>query len=156
MKATNSKPETAIAGPGAYLARWQHLLDATLITPDVGTGGRVRGGGFKSVIKASEKGIEGQEELPESDTGTVEVPDDSEEKSKGSEQDPADAVKEAEEAGSSGDEDIFEDASERLDALGLSGDDKKTQDDLRVDTKPIVDALGKQFRELLAKRSCNW
>lgn len=67
-------------GPGAFLARWQDLLDSTLLTPAVSTGGEVRLGG---------KGSKGGKAVS-------------------------------------------------------------------ADTQPVVDALGKQFRELLAERGCSW
>ena len=151
-----------IAGPGAFLARWQHLLDATLITPAEATGGKVRGGGFKSVLKASEKTIEGSEMPPQT------APDDngndmsvtgkeaaaSYEKEK--QEDSKDPIEDVEEQAGDNDDDLFEDAAERLDELGLATDDRKKQSDLRVDTKPVVEALGSQFRELLAKQSCDW
>ncbi|KAK4554951.1 hypothetical protein LTR86_008099 [Recurvomyces mirabilis] len=47
-------------GPGAYLARWQQLLDSTVITPGKAKG-RVRYGGSKSVKEEARKDIEGNE-----------------------------------------------------------------------------------------------
>lgn len=43
-------------GPGAYLARWQHLLDNTLITPDK-LNGAVRYGASKTVKEESMEGL---------------------------------------------------------------------------------------------------
>lgn len=146
--------EGMIAGPGAYLARWQHLLDATLITPAMSVNGNVRGGGFRSVVRASKEAASGNPssaEVAKNGIGgnTDQGRDESEEV------DPADQVRQNQESEDS-DDDVFEDAAERLDALGLSGDEKKKQDDLRVDTAPIVDALGRPFREMIAQRSCSW
>ena len=147
--------EGDVAGPGAYLARWQHLLDSTLITPADATGGKVRGGGFRSVIRASERSVEGDAALAPANSEDSSVADETnggaDEKDEAAE-DAVDEVKqELDDLGDSADEDVFEDAKERLDALGLSGDKKKTQDDLRVDTRPVVEALGKEFRALLGK-----
>ena len=48
-------------GPGAYLARWQHLMDTTVITPSKAKG-EVRYGGSKSVKEEARKvGVEGSE-----------------------------------------------------------------------------------------------
>ncbi|KAK3644393.1 hypothetical protein LTR56_009645 [Elasticomyces elasticus] len=47
-------------GPGAYLARWQHLLDTTIITPEKQRG-PVRYGGSKSVKEESREGVNGDE-----------------------------------------------------------------------------------------------
>ncbi|KAK4634328.1 hypothetical protein CLAFUW4_01830 [Fulvia fulva] len=47
-------------GPGAYLARWQQLMDDTLITPAT-LKGPVRRGGSKGVKDDSRKDIEGQD-----------------------------------------------------------------------------------------------
>ena len=47
-------------GPGAYLARWQSLLDSTLITP-AAPKGPVRRGGNKSVKEEGRKDIEGND-----------------------------------------------------------------------------------------------
>lgn len=47
-------------GPGAYLARWQNLLDSTLITP-ASTKGPVRRGANKSVREEGRKDLDGNE-----------------------------------------------------------------------------------------------
>lgn len=47
-------------GPGGYLARWQHLLDSTLITPAT-PNGPVRYGANKSVREEGRKDVEGNE-----------------------------------------------------------------------------------------------
>ncbi|KAK3109320.1 hypothetical protein LTR53_017551 [Teratosphaeriaceae sp. CCFEE 6253] len=46
-------------GPGAFLARWQHLLDSTVITPDQAKG-PVRYGGSKSVREEGRKDLAGE------------------------------------------------------------------------------------------------
>lgn len=51
-------------GPGAYLARWQQLMDNTLITPATANG-PVRSGSSKSVKEESRKDVDG------ADTGFV-------------------------------------------------------------------------------------
>ena len=56
IKRTRSSP----FGPGAYLARWQNLLDSTLITP-ASTKGRVRRGANKSVREEGRKDLDGNE-----------------------------------------------------------------------------------------------
>ncbi|KAM0720499.1 hypothetical protein Q7P37_004635 [Cladosporium fusiforme] len=56
IKRTNSTPY----GPGAYLARWQRLMDSTPVTPDKPQG-PVRYGGSRSVKEAGRKDIDGQE-----------------------------------------------------------------------------------------------
>ena len=56
IKRTKSTPY----GPGAYLARWQSLLDSTVITPGTPKG-PVRYGASKSVKEEGRKDIEGNE-----------------------------------------------------------------------------------------------
>lgn len=56
IKRTRSTPY----GPGAYLARWQDLLDTTLVTP-AKSRGPVRHGGSKSVKEAGRRDVDGQE-----------------------------------------------------------------------------------------------
>jgi len=48
-------------GPGAFLARWQQLMDSTPVTPDQPQG-PVRYGGNRSVKEAGRKGVDGEEE----------------------------------------------------------------------------------------------
>ncbi|KAL9056518.1 MAG: hypothetical protein Q9162_002894 [Coniocarpon cinnabarinum] len=148
--------EGDVAGPGAYLARWQHLLDATWITPGEATGGHVRGGGFKSVVNASGTTVESDETLQPTDSESSSIAaksDYDDQRNDATEDSTHDGEGQSRQAQNEVDEDVFEDARERLDALGLSGDEKKKQDDLRVDIQPVIEALGKQFRELLAQRS---
>ncbi|GAB7358074.1 hypothetical protein MBLNU230_g0235t2 [Neophaeotheca triangularis] len=56
IKRTHTSPY----GPGAYLARWQHLLDTTKVTP-AKPRGPVRYGNSKSVKEAGRKDVDGQE-----------------------------------------------------------------------------------------------
>lgn len=56
IKRTHSAPY----GPGAYLARWQHLMDTTIITP-CKQKGPVRYGGSKSVKEEGRKDVDGNE-----------------------------------------------------------------------------------------------
>jgi hypothetical protein len=56
IKRTQSTP----FGPGAFLARWQQLMDSTPVTPDRAQG-PVRYGGSRSVKEAGRKDIDGEE-----------------------------------------------------------------------------------------------
>jgi hypothetical protein len=56
IKRTHSTP----FGPGAFLARWQQLMDSTPVTPDKPQG-PVRYGGTRSVKEAGRKDIDGEE-----------------------------------------------------------------------------------------------
>jgi len=56
IKRTHSTP----FGPGAFLARWQQLMDSTPVTPDKAQG-PVRYGGTRSVKEAGRKDINGEE-----------------------------------------------------------------------------------------------
>lgn len=55
IKRTHSTP----FGPGAFLARWQQLMDSTPVTPDKAKG-PVRYGGSRSVKEAGRKDIDGE------------------------------------------------------------------------------------------------
>ena len=56
IKRTHSTP----FGPGAFLARWQQLMDSTPVTPEKAQG-PVRFGGSRSVKEAGRKDIDGEE-----------------------------------------------------------------------------------------------
>ncbi|GAB7335813.1 hypothetical protein MBLNU13_g08089t1 [Cladosporium sp. NU13] len=56
IKRTHSTP----FGPGAFLARWQQLMDSTPVTPDKPQG-PVRYGGTRSVKEAGRRDIDGEE-----------------------------------------------------------------------------------------------
>ena len=68
-------------GPGSYLARWQHLLDTTLITPS-SLHGPVRSGGSRSVkeesrtdfVNGAERGFISEEQAEKAFHTTPAVP----------------------------------------------------------------------------------
>lgn len=53
--ARSSSADATDPGPGAYLARWQDLLDHSAITPAQAEGGKVRSGGSGSVLAESKR-----------------------------------------------------------------------------------------------------
>ena len=127
-------------GPGAYLARWQNLLDGTRITPAEAEGARVRGGIDGSVVRASAAGPDAglEEDGPAvGDCGGGGGEDGEGGVSSGKNED-----KVGEE------EDVFHEARERLDELGLPDDDKVAPPDVA----PVARAMLPKFRELLASR----
>lgn len=99
-------------GPGAYLARWQDLLDNTPITP-LKPSGRIENASSKNVVKGSKKDVDGEElvDIPNGRTGAERV-------------------------------------SERV-----KGEGSKSG---RPDVKIVVDAMGQDFRALLASRGVYW
>lgn len=103
----SSGPQTD-PGPGAYLARWQDLLDKTPITPLMASG-EVGSASNKDVVDASTKDVDGKHmtKLPEGNPGAKKV-----------------------EAGS--------------------------RTSSKPDVRPLVEALGKDFRNLLGARSVYW
>ena len=162
-------------GPGSFLARWQSLLDSTLITPAEETGGSVRKGGSGSVLKASaeepDAGLTGEESAAnaaaataageqgggwafsagdKSGSDTANAAPDSEKLAKSVAQD-----RSGNQQGTKrddGDGDVFEEAHEMLDELGLDEDDKVAA----PDTTAIWQSLAEPFRKVLAERSCTW
>lgn len=72
-KVTSSGPSSE-PGPGAYLARWQDLLDKTLITP-LSLSGKVERASSKDVVKGSTKDVDGENlvEVPDGKTGAEKV-----------------------------------------------------------------------------------
>ncbi|KAE9370727.1 hypothetical protein N431DRAFT_412376 [Stipitochalara longipes BDJ] len=99
-------------GPGAYLSRWQDLLDNTPITP-LSLSGKVEKASGKNVVKGSTKDVGGETliEVPSGKTGAEKV-------------------------------------RERVSGEGsVSG---------KPDVKFVVDAMGKDFRALLAARGFYW
>lgn len=116
-------------GPGAFLARWQALLEGTSVTPERAQG-PVRNGASGSVLKAGRAGEMGLR-LERKKTG------DSGASGSGPAED---------------DDAAFHDAFERLDELGLEDADKAP----RPDVREVVAALGDDFRKLLAKRGQSW
>lgn len=106
-------------GPGAFLARWQTLLDDTPITPAAAKG-PIRYGRNKDVQQNSKVDVDGERKDDPEATSTIWS---------------GNGVKQM----TTGEQ-------------GLSEDDRVQ----RPDVQPVVDALLPAFRELLAKRSCNW
>jgi len=72
-KVTPSGP-TSDPGPGAYLARWQDLLENTPITPLSPTG-KVEKASIKDVVKGSAMNVDGENlvEIPDGRTGAEKV-----------------------------------------------------------------------------------
>lgn len=124
-------------GPGAYLARWQNLLDNTLITP-AETNGGIRGGASSSVVRGStsgpDAGLSDEEKIAAEQKGPEAVD------GKGAGADSED------------EEDEFHEARERLDELGLNDEDKVAPPDV----SPVIDTMLSGFREIVAKRCCTW
>ncbi|KAI7025660.1 hypothetical protein D0869_11797 [Hortaea werneckii] len=60
IAAVIKRTHTTPYGPGAYLARWQHLMDTTPVTPAKAKG-EVRYGGSKSVKEEGRKDVDGNE-----------------------------------------------------------------------------------------------
>jgi hypothetical protein len=106
-------------GPGAFIARWEALLDDTAITPATAEG-PVRYGRNKDVQQSSRVDVHGEKRDDLQATST-------------------------DSSGTSA-------KSMTTGEQGLS-EDEKVQ---RPDVQPLVDALLPAFRELLAKRACNW
>lgn len=106
-------------GPGAYLSRWQDLLDATPITPLTASGKPTRASD-KAVVEKSATDVDGGK--------TVE----------------------------------FESTGKTLDAQKVKpsvpggGTDGKKNVVKKPDAKVVIDALGADFRKLLAERSLYW
>lgn len=120
----------ADAGPGAFLARWQSLLDASEITPSHESG-HVRTGSSFSVLKAGRVGAD-----------TIREDGDAEHSG---DKDSADTE-------DSDDEDVFEEAHEKLDQAGLPEAQKRKAPDV----KGLVEELLPGFREILAKKGQTW
>jgi hypothetical protein len=106
-------------GPGAFLARWQALLDDTMITPATAEG-PIRYGRNKDVQHSPKIDVDKErtDSPGPSFTNSLEI------------------------------------NAERI-VMGQQGgrENNKIQ---RPDVQPLVDALLPAFRELLAKRACNW
>ena len=115
-------------GPGAYLARWQDLVEGTLITPSSAEG-KVRKGGSGSVLKASR--TDGADAETEKE-GQVAEEDEEE-------------------------DDVFEDAMDKLSVQdeegGGKGSGKGSGSGKRPDSSVVVEALSKGFREMLGERA---
>jgi hypothetical protein len=110
-KISPSRPSSD-PGPGAYLSRWQDLLDNTPITP-LSPSGKVEKAIGKAVVKGSTKDVDGEQ--------LVEVPD-----------------------GKTGAEKV----RERVSGEGSTGG--------KPDVRTVVEAMGQDFRALLAARGVYW
>lgn len=99
-------------GPGAYLSRWQDLLDNTPITP-LSPSGKVEKASGKEVVKGSTKDVDGET--------LVEVPD-----------------------GKTGAEKVRE---------RVTGEGSRSG---KPDVRIVVEAMGQDFRALLAARGVYW
>lgn len=113
-------------GPGAFLARWQALLDATPITP-LTQHGSLKAASSPEVIQSSATDVDGSRLVDfakqEARGEKIRVED----QSKG-----------------------FHD--DKKDEVGIGSEAKKRQRDLKI----VIDALGKDFRDLLANEGCYW
>jgi hypothetical protein len=106
-------------GPGAFLARWQALLDDTMITPATAEG-PIRYGRNTDVQQSSKIDVN-RERMDSSGLNST---------------------------------NSLGNNAERM-TMGQQGwrENEKMQ---RPDVQPLVDALLPAFRDLLAKRACNW
>ncbi|EXJ54384.1 hypothetical protein A1O7_09723 [Cladophialophora yegresii CBS 114405] len=116
-------------GPGAFLARWQALLDATPITP-LTQHGSLKAASSPEVVQSSATDVDGSRLVEFADTeargGKIRVEDQS--RSQGESQ------------------------SQNRDEVGIGVEARKRQRELKV----VIDALGREFRELLGRRGCCW
>lgn len=117
-------------GPGAFLARWQALLDATPITP-LTQSGPLKAASSPEVVQASAADVDGKKlvqfasQEAKGEKIRVEEPERQDGKKKNTaDNDPA--------------------------GIGLGA--RERQKDLKV----VIDAMGTQFRQLLAEQSCYW
>lgn len=125
--ATSTSGLDANPGPGAFLARWQALIDNSEIT-SLSDDAKIRKGGQGSVLKASRIG-------PDPSASTDGSADSRMSSAPGN-------------GGDSEDEDVFEEAHEQLDQFGLEDKEKMRPPDV----SEIVKALLPGFRDILKKR----
>lgn len=113
-------------GPGAFLARWQALLDATPITP-LTQSGSLKAASSPEVVQASATDVDGSRlvtfEAREARGERIRVEDSKSQNKENGEE-----------------------------AVGIGHEARKRQKELRV----VIDALGREFRTLLAERGCYW
>ncbi|KAI9724649.1 MAG: hypothetical protein M1828_003518 [Chrysothrix sp. TS-e1954] len=143
-------------GPGAFLARWQSLLDGTAITPSGADGGKVRGGGAIGVLKASaaepDQGLAESEKAATQQQQQPDVASDEKEDTTTSPR-PATSNDNTNENDENEDDDAtFHDAQTGIDELGLADHEKVP----RPDTRPVVESLMPAFRKMLGQRNCVW
>ncbi|OCT48431.1 succinate dehydrogenase (ubiquinone) flavoprotein subunit [Cladophialophora carrionii] len=124
-------------GPGAFLARWQALLDATPITP-LTQHGSLKAASSPEVVQSSATDVDGSRLVDfaarEAKGEKIRVED---QRREGSEQKT---------------EEQNQNRDHKTDEVGIGMDARKRQRELRV----VIDALGREFRDLLAKRGCYW
>lgn len=134
-------------GPGSFLAKWQDLLDDTMITPDVATGAKsVRYGSDLSVRKASVADVDG------SVAGESEIAGETTEDGKLSV--PAAEIKDAGET----DDDQDKGEQKEEEQKRHKVESVVTSDQARIGLKPpdvqlTIDLLGPGFREALRERA---
>ncbi|KAG9777749.1 hypothetical protein ABEF93_006679 [Exophiala dermatitidis] len=131
----NSSPIPTVSsspGPGAFLARWQSLLDATPITPVTQTG-PPKAASSPEVVQASATDVDGRK-LVDFDTTTMATTT------------TRDTTADTTTADTSTKTDT--DTSDVQIGLGP----REQQKQLRL----VIDALGSSFRKLLAERGCYW
>lgn len=130
----SSTPEVhSSPGPGAFLARWQTLLDATPITP-LTQSGTLNAASSPQIIQSSATDVDGSELVH---FGSKEA--------RGDELRVVDSEGEGGPGTSS-----TNSKSGGKDELGQSA--RQRQKRLRI----VVDALGTDFRKLLAEKGCDW
>ncbi|KAJ9613955.1 hypothetical protein H2200_002091 [Cladophialophora chaetospira] len=117
---------TSNPGPGGFLARWQALLDATPITP-LSQHGSLKAASSPEVIQASATDVDGSRLVNFAKEEARGEKIRVEDQNKGSHDD-------------------------KKDEVGIGNEAKKRQRDLKI----VIDALGKDFRDLLAKEGCYW
>lgn len=133
--------ESTSPGPGAYLARWQALLDATAITPLTPSGPPKRAAS-PEVVQNSATDVDG--------TKMVQF---------GGKEARGDHIRVMPEGtgvgsgvkGNHNDSDNDKD-KDKTNAGGIGGNTRERQKGLRI----VVEAMGDDFRKLLAVKGCNW
>ncbi|KIW74192.1 hypothetical protein Z517_12132 [Fonsecaea pedrosoi CBS 271.37] len=124
----NPTPEVSSnPGPGSFLARWQALLDATPITP-LSQQGSPKAASSPEVVEASATDVDGSKLV------NFKNKEARGEKIRVEDQQPL--------LGSIGKEDD----------VGISQGARKRQKQLKI----VIDAMGDEFRQLLAKEACYW
>ncbi len=114
-------------GPGAFLARWQALLDATPITP-LTQHGSLKAASSPEVVQASATDVDGSQ--------LVEFK---------AQEARGEKIRVEDQVGGHAEDG-------KKDKIGIGNAALERQKDLRV----VIDALGSDFRALLAKEGCYW
>jgi hypothetical protein len=130
---TSHPPEiTSNPGPGAFLARWQALLDATPITP-LTQHGSLKAASSPEVVRASATDVDGSA-----------LADFAAKEARGEKIRVEDQAHHQHRQGAEN--------NKKQDDVGIGHEAKRRQRELKV----VIDALGSSFRNLLAKEGCNW